>query len=114
MNPIPLRNDIFNNRKQFVRGLLSSFYTTSKRDVVSIFKAFILSSRELESKIGLLISFTLEYLIRIDSTINIFSITKDLFVTNLATLFLSLLKLRVKLTFEYRFLKESIFLTTLI
>jgi hypothetical protein len=103
---------VLDNRKQLVKGLLSSFCTTSKGDVVSIFEAFIPASGELESKIGLPISFTLEYSIRIDSTIDILGITKDLFVTDLATLFLSLLKLSVKLTFENRFLRESMLSTT--
>jgi hypothetical protein len=100
------------NRKQLVKGLLSLFCATSKGDVVSIFEAFIPASGELESKVGLLISFTLEYPIRMDSTIDILGVTKDPFVTNLATLFLSLLKLSVKLTFKDRFLRESILSTT--
>jgi hypothetical protein len=79
-----------------------------------IYPYIILASGELKSKIGLLISFTLEYSIRIDSAIDILNVTKDLFITDLTTLFSILLKLSIKLTFKDRFLKESIFLTILI
>ena len=103
---------VLNGRKQLIRGLLSSFCTTLKEDVVSIFEAFIPVSGELEFKIDFSISVAVNYSIRMNSTVDILGMMKNPFVTDLATLFLSLLKLSIKLTFKNRFLRESILPTT--
>ena len=72
-----------NNRKEFVRGLLSLFCTSAEGDIVLSFKASKPTIRELETKVCLLVAFLLNYSLRIEFTIDLSSILKYLFVANL-------------------------------
>jgi hypothetical protein len=69
------------------------FYTVLKRDIESLFKASIPTRREPKTKVGLLVTVTVDYLFRIEIAIDISSMTEYPFVTNLSTMTSSLFKL---------------------
>jgi len=68
----------------------------------------LLAIREPKPKVGLLISLIVDYLIKVKLFINSLSIMEYLRITSLSTLFSSLLKLSIKLTFYYRFFRRNI------
>ena len=94
---------VLNNRKEFVRGLLSSFCTSMKGDIVLSLEALKLTIRELETKVRLLVAFSLDYSLRMEFTINLSSMLEYLFVANLPSNQLSLLKFSIKLRLHLRF-----------
>jgi hypothetical protein len=92
-----------NNRKEFVRGLLSSFCTSVEGDIVLSFKALKLAIRELETKVHLLIAFSLDYSLRMEFTIDLLSMLEHPFVANLPSNQSSFLKFSIELRFHLRF-----------
>jgi hypothetical protein len=64
-----------------------------KGDIESLFEASIPTRRELETKVGLLVTLVVDYSFRMELTIDISGVMEYPFVTNLSTMTLSLLKL---------------------
>jgi hypothetical protein len=89
--------------KELFRSFLSSLCTTLKRDIESSFKASIPTRRKLKTKVGLLVTVVVDYLFRMELTIDISGMTKYLFVANLSTMTLSLLKLVIQTLLYHRF-----------
>jgi len=104
---------VLNNRKEFVKGLLSLFCTSMKGDIVPSFKALKLAIRELEIKVRFLITFLLDYSLRMEFAINLLSMLEHLFVANLPSNQSSFLKFGIKLKFHLKFFSWSICLTRL-
>jgi hypothetical protein len=94
---------ILNDRKEFVRGLLSSFCTSAKGDIVPSFEASKPTIRELETKVFLLVAFLLDYSLRMEFTIDLSSMSEYPFVANLPSNQSSLLKFGIKLRLYFRF-----------
>jgi hypothetical protein len=99
---------VLNNRKEFVRGLLSSFYTSTKGDIVPSFKALKPTIRELETKVRLLVAFLLDYSLRMEFTIDFSSMLEYPFVANLPSNRSSLLEFSIKLRLHLRLFGLSI------
>jgi hypothetical protein len=88
---------VLDNRKEVVRRLLGTFYTSLEGNIISTSKAIVLARGELEAKVDLLIRGTLKRknLFKIDLSIYSLGIMDYLFKTNLPSIFVCFLKLGI-------------------
>ena len=82
--------------KELFGSFLGSLCTTSKGDIESLFEASIPTGRELETKVGFLVTVVVDYSFRMELSIDISGVMEYPFVTNLSTITSSL-------SFELRF-----------